>query len=210
MLGKMDEERKLECIDHVLRECNRLNRMVENVLDMSRIESDHLFLHMQRGDLITLLSDVTREMAMAPSSRRVRLIASIRQLEIDADWDKVKQVVINLLDNAFRFSPPSSPVMLTCDVLDGKAVVRVKDMGSRRAAGEAGPALREVTESKAEGMERGLGLGLYIVRTFVEAHEGEVWLEDEKGLGTVIAFSLPREVDRLRSCRDGQEAAEAG
>lgn len=47
------------------------------------------------------------------------------------------------------------------------------------------------TQSKAEGVERGLGLGLYIVRIFVEAHGGEVWLEDEEGFGTVIAFSLP-------------------
>ena len=49
----------------------------------------------------------------------------------------------------------------------------------------------DTLKSKAEGMERGLGLGLYIVRTFVEAHGGEVWIEDEKGMGTVIAFSLP-------------------
>ncbi len=170
--GKMDEERKLECIDHVLRECNRLNRMVENVLDMSRIESDHLFLHMQRGDLIALLSDVTREMAMAPGARRIRLVTSVRQLEMEADWDKVKQVVINLLDNAFRFSPPGSQVILTGDVQDGKAVVRVKDMGPGVPPEKRDRLFEKFTQSKAEGMERGLGLGLYIVRTFVEAHGG--------------------------------------
>jgi PAS domain S-box-containing protein len=190
---RMEEERKLECIDHVLRECNRLNRMVENVLDMSRIESEHLFLHRQRGDLVALLSDVIREMAMAPGARIIRLVTSVRQLDMDADWDKLKQVVINLLDNAFRFSPAGSQVILTGDVLDGKAVVRVKDMGPGVPPEKRDRLFEKFIQSKEEGMERGLGLGLYIVRTFVEAHGGEVWLEDEKGLGTVIAFSLPLE-----------------
>ncbi len=189
--NKMDEERKLECIDHVLRECNRLNRMVENVLDMSRIESERLFLHRQRGDLVALLGDVTREMAIAPGSRPMRLITSVRQLEMEADWDKIKQVVINLIDNAFRFSPPGSQVIITGDVQDGEAVVRIKDMGPGVRLEKRDRLFEKFTQSKAEGMERGLGLGLYIVRTFVEAHGGAVWLEDEDGLGTVIAFSLP-------------------
>jgi signal transduction histidine kinase len=191
----MEEERKLECIDHVLRECNRLNRMVENVLDMSRIESERLFLHRQHGDLVALLSDVTREMAMAPNARLIRLVTSVRHLEMEADWDKIKQVVINLLDNAFRFSPPGSQVILTGDVLDGKAVVRVKDVGPGVPPEKRDMLFEKFTQSKAEGMERGLGLGLYIVRTFVEAHGGEVWLEDEQGLGTVIAFSIPIETE---------------
>ncbi|MDD3718322.1 MAG: ATP-binding protein [Actinomycetota bacterium] len=191
--NKMEEERKLECIEHVLRECNRLNRMVENVLDLSRIESERLFLHRQRGDLVALLSDVTREMAMAPGARLIRLVTSVRHMEMEVDWDKIKQVVINLLDNAFRFSPPGSQVILTGDIMDGKAVVRVKDMGPGVPPEKRDRLFEKFTQSKAEGMERGLGLGLYIVRTFVEAHEGEVWLEDEQGLGTVIAFSLPLE-----------------
>jgi len=188
---KMDEERKLECIDHVLRECNRLNRMVENVLDMSRIESERLFLHRQRGDLVALLNDVTHEMSIAPGSHYTRLITSMQQLEIEADWDKIKQVIINLLDNAFRFSPPASEVIVTGDIQDGRAVVRVKDMGPGVPPEKRDRLFEKFTQSKAEGMERGLGLGLYIVRTFVEAHGGEVWIEDEEGLGTVIAFSLP-------------------
>jgi len=191
--NKMEEARKLECIDHVLRECNRLNHMVENVLGMSRIESERLLLHRQRGDLVTMLSDVTREMAMAPGARTIRLVTSVSHLEVEVDWDKVKQVVINLVDNAFRFTPPDSQVIITGDVMDGEAVVRVKDMGPGMPLQNRDRLFEKYIQSKAEGMERGLGLGLYIVRTFVEAHGGKVWLEDEKGLGAVVAFSLPLE-----------------
>lgn len=197
--NKMAEERKLECIDHMLSECNRLNRMVENVLDMSRIESELLFLHRQEGDLVDLLSEVTREMSMAPGARLIRMVTSVRHLDIKADWDKVKQVVINLLDNAFRFSPADSQVMITGDVMDGMAVVRVKDMGPGVPPEKRDRLFEKFTQSKAEGMERGLGLGLYIVRTFVEAHGGEVWLEDEEGFGTVIAFSLPLGEGRVKA-----------
>ncbi|MBC7229938.1 MAG: PAS domain S-box protein [Actinobacteria bacterium] len=188
---KMSEERKLECIDHVLRECNRLNRMVENVLGMSRIDSDRLFLHRQKGDLVAVLGEVTREMAMAPGAHPMELATTLRSLEMEADWDKVKQVVINLLDNAFRFSPGDATVTVTCEVRDGAAVVKVKDRGPGVPPEKRDRLFEKFTQSKAEGMERGLGLGLYIVRTFVEAHAGEVWIEDEDGYGTVMAFSLP-------------------
>ena len=188
---KMDDKRKLECLDNVLAECNRLNRMVENVLDMSRIDSEHLFLNRRRGDLVALLGEVTREMAMAPRSRPMRLSTSVRKLEMEADWDKVKQVVINLLENAFRFSPAGSEVLVTGDIQDGEAVVRVKDHGPGIPPEKRDRIFEKFTQVKSEGVERGLGLGLYIVRTFVEAHGGEVWLEEEEGLGTVIAISLP-------------------
>jgi PAS domain S-box-containing protein len=188
---KMEEKRKLECVDHMLRECNRLNRMVENVLDLSRIESDRLFLHRQPGDLVALLNDVAREMSVTTGSRPIRLVTSVDRMDMKADWDKIKQVVINLLDNAFHFSPPETPVTVTGDVQDGKAVVRVKDKGPGIPLEHRDRLFDKFTQSKTSGMERGLGLGLYIVRTFVEAHDGKVWLEDEEGQGAVVAFSLP-------------------
>lgn len=188
---KMSEERKLACIDHVLQECGRLNRMVENVLDMSRIESEQVFLDRRRGDLVLFLDDVTREMAMTPGSRPMHLVTSQRSIELEADWDKIKQVLINLLDNAFRFSPPEGRVVITGEVQDAMAVVRVKDQGPGIPRENREHLFDKFTQSKLEGMERGLGLGLYIVRTFVEAHGGEVWVEDEEGMGAVLAFSLP-------------------
>ncbi len=145
----------------------------------------------QKGDLVAVLGEVTREMAMAPGAHPMELTTALRSLEMEADWDKVKQVVINLLDNAFRFSPGDAPVTVTCEVRDGTAVVKVKDRGPGVPPEKRDRLFEKFTQSKAEGMERGLGLGLYIVRTFVEAHAGEVWIEDEDGFGTVMAFSLP-------------------
>ncbi len=188
---KMAEDRKLECVEHMLHECNRLNRMVENVLDMSRVESERLFLHRQKGDLVALLADVTREMSVTSVARPISLITSMKQLEMEADWDKVKQVVINLLDNAFHFSFPGTQVIVTGDIQDSQAVVRVKDMGPGIPPENRDRLFDKFTQSKSSGLERGLGLGLYIVRIFVEAHGGDVWLEDEEGLGAIIAFSLP-------------------
>jgi signal transduction histidine kinase len=193
---RMEDQRKLEGIDHVLRECNRLNRMVENVLDMSRIESERLLMHYQRGDLVALLNDVTREMAITPGARPVSLTTNVDSLEMEADWDKLKQVVMNLLDNAFHFSPPGAKVMVTGDLGDGVVVVRVKDTGPGIPMDNRDRLFDKFTQSKGSGMERGLGLGLYIVRTFVEAHGGKVWLEDEEGLGAIIAFSLHIEGDK--------------
>jgi PAS domain S-box-containing protein len=188
---KMPEKRKLESVDSVLKECNRLNRMVENVLDMSRIESEQPFLHRQQGDLVKVLQDVIREMAMTPGSRPVVLTTSEKHMEMEADWDKVKQVVINLLDNAFRFSPLDARVIVAGEVKNGRALVRVEDEGPGIPPEDQDRLFERFTQRKTVGMERGLGLGLYIVRTFVEAHGGEVWLEDGEERGAVFAFSLP-------------------
>jgi PAS domain S-box-containing protein len=193
--NKMEDSRKLECVDHMMHECNRLNRMVENVLDMSRVESERLFLHRQRGDLFAHLEGVIREMSVTTDSHPTRLITSAPHLEMEADWDKIKQVVINLLDNAYHFSFPGGEVIVTGEARDGKAVVRVKDRGPGIPLESRERLFERFTQSKVSGMERGLGLGLYIVRTFVEAHGGEVWLEDEEDFGAIVAFSLPLKAD---------------
>ena len=181
----------MESVDSVLRECNRLNRMVENVLDMSRIESEQPFLHRQPGDLVVVLQDVIREMAMTPGSRPVVFTTSEEHMEMEADWDKVKQVVINLLDNAFRFSPLDAQVIVSGEIKNGRALVRVKDEGPGVPPEDRDRLFERFTQMKTVGMERGLGLGLYIVRTFVQAHGGDVWLEDGGERGAVFAFSLP-------------------
>jgi PAS domain S-box-containing protein len=195
---KMPETRKLESVESVLRECNRLNRMVENVLDMSRIETERPFLHRQPGDLVMLLQDILQEMAMTPGSRPVRFTPPEQHIEMEADWDKMKQVVINLLDNAFRFSPLDAQIVVTVEVQNGRAVVRVKDEGPGVPPEDRDRLFEKFTQRKAVGMERGLGLGLYIVRTFVEAHSGDVWLEDGGERGAVFAFSLPLQSDPVQ------------
>ncbi|MGQ9474714.1 MAG: PAS domain-containing sensor histidine kinase [Actinomycetota bacterium] len=189
--NRLDEERKLSSLDHILHECQRLNRMVENVLDMTRIESDQMFLNRQRGDLVKVLQEVVGSMSLLAGAKKVHLVTSVQRLEMEADWDKVRQVVINLLDNSFRFSPPGDPVVVTGDVQDGEVVVRVKDRGPGIPPEDRERLFDKFTRSKAEGIEGGLGLGLYIVRTYVEAHGGRVWVEDEEGMGAVVAFSLP-------------------
>lgn len=188
---RMEEGRKLECIDHVLGECDRLNRMVENVLDMSRIEAEQLFLNRRKGELVAFLEDITGTMSVAHGARPIHLVTSMRRLEMEADWDKIRQVLINLLDNAFRFSPPDGQVIVTGDVQDGTAVIKVKDRGPGIPPENRDRLFDKFTRIRAEGMEGGLGLGLYIVRTYVEAHGGRVWIEDEEGMGAVVAFSLP-------------------
>lgn len=189
--GKMGEERKLECVDHILAECNRLNRMVENILDMSRAESEKIFLHRTRKGMVAFVRDVAREMSMAPGAHPVELVLPEEEMELELDWDKMKQVLINLLDNAFRFSPEGESVKVFVSREDGAVVVRVADRGPGVPHQDRERLFEKFTQRKGEGMERGLGLGLYIVRTFVEAHGGKVWVEDGEGKGAVFAFRLP-------------------
>jgi signal transduction histidine kinase len=178
-------------VDHILAECNRLNRMVENILDLSRVESERLFLHRTRRDLISFLSEVAREMSITPGARPVELDLPSGELVMELDWDKMKQVLINLLDNAFRFSPDGERVKVSVAREDDSVVVKVADRGPGVPREDRERLFDKFTQRKGEGMEKGLGLGLYIVRTFVEAHGGRVWVEDGVETGAVFAFSLP-------------------
>jgi two-component system phosphate regulon sensor histidine kinase PhoR len=170
----------------------RLQRLVEDLLDLSRLESGGWIARRELVELDPLLEDVIGDFSREAAARELTLSLSGDALVV-ADQQGLEQIFKNLMENAIRYSPSGATVSVTVQATQGFARVSVADEGP----GIPKPALPRIFErffrvdparSRREG---GTGLGLAIVRHLVHAMDGEVWAESEAGRGTTVSFTLP-------------------
>jgi signal transduction histidine kinase len=177
-------------------ETNRLIRLVKDLLLLSRVDSDTLNLHRQPTNLAQLVQDAADCLSFQAEEKEVVLnvITNTTCSSVEIDPDQIEQVLVNLLDNAIKFSPTGGNVTINLQDEDNHSVlVQVIDEGIGISAVEL-PRIGErfyradKARSRTEG---GSGLGLAIARSLVEAHEGKLWVESQAGEGTVVSFTLP-------------------
>lgn len=181
----------------MLAQSERLGRLVDQLLELSRFESGDVPLHPERVPVGPLISRVLSEIEVARADRAVTLEEQVPGdlPPLYADPERVHQVLFNLLDNALRFTPPGGRVTVTASARDGSVDIAVADTGPGIAP-EHLPRLFErfyridTARSRDEG---GTGIGLAIARSVVEAHGGRIWAESEPGKGAVFTFELPIE-----------------
>ncbi len=189
----LDEEAQQSLALLIEQEAKRLNRLVENLLDMSRIESGAL--HPQK--VYYLLDEVVRDVMgrLYPllQGRAVQLSLPDNLPGIDLDYIQIDQVVTNLLENAARYTPAGSPLDIDLRVQGEWVQVRIADRGPGIPEAERArifdPFYRVL--GKPNGQARGSGLGLAVCRGLVEAHGGHIWVEPREGGGAVFYFTLP-------------------
>jgi len=172
----------------------RMERLVNDLLDVSRIESGRLALRLEPLDLVSLCRHVAAEQ-MAASEREIALELPREPTIVRADADRIDQVLANLLSNALKYSPQERPVTLTVRKEAANVVMVIRDEGSGIPQ-EALPHLFErfyrvpgVQVQSGSGV--GLGLGLYITRELVERHGGQIGAESTPGFGTTFSVMLP-------------------
>ncbi len=195
--GAMDDS---QVRDHFLEtvegETDRLIRLVNDLLILSRADSEALDLQPEAVDVAELAASLgTRLAPQAEARDRILRVEVLPGTPLAlADPDRIEQVLMNLLDNAIKYSRPGGRVTIrVAGGLDGMAQVQVKDEGIGIPADEL-PRVGERfyrtdrARSRAEG---GSGLGLAIAQALVQAQGGRLWLESEEGQGTVVTFTLP-------------------
>ncbi len=200
------EEPDPETIQVMLAQTERLGRLVEQLLDLSKLESGEVPL--QRADvaLEPLVRRVVSEIEVARPSKDVRINRQIPAdlPPLDADPERVHQVLFNLVDNAVRFVPDGGEVTIAAHRHNGSVEISVADNGIGIPR-EHLPRLFErfyradTARSRDEG---GTGIGLAIARSVVEAHGGHIRAESEPGIGSVFSFDLP-----VASTEDGRTPA---
>jgi signal transduction histidine kinase len=179
----------------MLTQTERLGRLVEQLLDLSRLESGEVPLHRMGVALAPLVTRVVSEIEVASPGRRVRIAPEVPPdlPSVDADPERVHQVLFNLVDNAVRFTPDGGKVIVSAERRDGCIEIRVADTGSGISS-EHLPRLFErfyradTARSREDG---GTGIGLAIARSVVEAHGGHISAESRVGEGSVFTFDLP-------------------
>lgn len=184
-----------ETLQVMLAQSERLGRLVDQLLDLSRLESGDVPLHREEVALAPLVSEVLSEIEVAGAGRGVELDGAVPEdlPAVFADRERIHQVLFNLLDNAVRFTPSGGRVTVSADGHNGSVDVHVADTGPGIPP-EHLPRLFErfyradLARSQKDG---GTGIGLAIARSVVEAHGGRIWADSRPGEGSVFTFELP-------------------
>jgi two-component system phosphate regulon sensor histidine kinase PhoR len=177
-------------------ECGRLARFLTNVLDYGKIEGDAMVYTFGEVDLGPLVRDVADLVKAGREAEgiEVDVVVPDRPVKVRADPDAVRQAVLNLLDNAVKYSPDSKPVTVSLTDGPAEAVLAVMDRGMGIAP-EDRERIFEAFSRAAPAVEHhptGVGLGLRIVSHIMAAHGGRVEVESEPGTGSVFRLVFPR------------------
>ena len=181
----------LDSTSAILRGAQRMNVMIQDLVDAARFEGGQLTLERRPVDLRNYLDNLLQRSALSMEVERVTLDLPADLPPVAADYNRIERVFTNLLSNAMKYSDPGTPVRVCARQLDGDVEVRVSDRG-RGIPAENLPHLFERFYRVTGGRNiEGLGLGLYITRLLVEAHGGHIRVESELGQGSTFIFTLP-------------------
>jgi PAS domain S-box-containing protein len=170
----------------------RMESLIKTLLDASRIETRRLTVVRAPEDPCSIAHDAAEMMEALATEKSIRILVDTCAAPlVDADRDRVLQVLENLLGNAIKFSPPGSTVRIAVAVEYGEVVFCVEDNGPGVSERDA-PRIFDRYFQGERKRRKGLGLGLYIARGIIEAHGGRIWIERAPRRGARFCFSLPR------------------
>jgi len=195
MPGKLDEEERAEFLGIIEQESNRLLVMINDLLDISRMEAGRtLSVDYKDVDLRALAEHVVRFQRVTTTSHGFLFEFPQDGLTVEADRDKVEQILTNLVSNAIKYSPKGGDVVIGAHAEGEEVVVYVRDQGLGMGPEEIGRLFQRYQRVDRDAIKgiRGTGLGLYLVRGLVEVHGGRVWAESQPGEGSTFYFSLPK------------------
>jgi two-component system, OmpR family, sensor histidine kinase KdpD len=183
------EEDRAELLAEIEEEADRLDRLVTNLLDASRLEAGRVRLSTHPQDLAELIGAVFDRLRPRLAGRTIAVEIPDELPPVPCDYAQIDQVVTNLVENAILHTPPGCPVRARATCVNGAVRVEVIDSGPGVPPGERERLFRPFERGHTRAP--GTGLGLTIARGFVEAHGGRLWLEDEPGAGARFVFTLP-------------------
>jgi len=171
----------------------RLGRMVDDVLNVSRIETGGLTLARAAVDVVWVADRVVDEFAARHAWRKFRRPRGTNHPRLWADADRLHEVIANLVDNAVKYSPEDGEVAVAVEVRDKEAVVSVSDCGPGIPPEEQSRVFERFHRLDSSDAKEtyGYGLGLYLCRRLVEVMDGRIWVESEPGHGATFRFALP-------------------
>ena len=174
---------------------DRLTRLIDNLLDLSRIEAGRLELKRERTDLNELILKSIESVRKKADEKRVSIQTALPAdpFFLYIDQDRLTEVLINLLDNALKFSPEGKGIFVSVNQNHKKAAVSVRDQGAGIPREEQGRIFERFQQGSQRPLsrERGLGLGLAIAKEILTLHQGEIHVESSPGEGATFTFTLP-------------------
>ena len=192
----MEDEKRSQFIKIIRKETQRLAHMVSDLLDVSRMESGNLRYEMEPMSMTDLIENILTVHTSISAAHAVDLQLDPELPKVVGDKDRIRQVLINLLTNATRYSPEGTQVRLEATTVeeDGLREVKVSvfDQGIGIAPTDADRIFSKFAMlSKPSWAKKGTGLGLFITKAIVDAHGGRLWVESQVGEGSTFSFTVP-------------------
>ncbi|MDD4877121.1 MAG: CHASE4 domain-containing protein [Dehalococcoidales bacterium] len=196
LLDEIKDERSLKLVQSIDRSASNLNRRIDELIDLIRGETDMLNLKVESVDVQSLLRDISYE--VMPIALRDGYSLSVDLLDsnplVTADRDRLRQIIMNLINNAFKFTPAGGDIIFRARENGKNLIVEIEDTGPGITKEEQ-KRLFDPYFRRVEDRERlsGLGLGLALAKKLVELHGGKIWVKSKRGTGSTFGFSIPLE-----------------
>jgi two-component system sensor histidine kinase KdpD len=188
--GRLDAPTQRDLLESVREEADRLNRLVQNLLEMTRLESGALELRKEWHSIEEVIGAALRRLDKRLAGRRVTTRVHPDLPLVAMDDVLIEQVLVNLIDNALKYTPPGSPIDIIATATDERVTVEVADRGPGIPAGQEQKIFDKFYRAQP-GDGRGAGLGLAICQGVVRAHGGRIWAQNLPGGGVAFLFTIP-------------------
>lgn len=188
---KSDDVFTINMLNKANNQIAKMTKMINGFLNVSRLESGKIQINHQHFDLSKLLKETEEEAVTSFNSHQI-IFVPVPEIWVNADPDKIGQVINNLISNAAKYSPLGSVIEVACTSSNGEALVSVRDRGMGIAKEDLPKLFERYYRVKGQiGTIAGFGIGLYLCYEIIKRHEGNLWAESEIGQGSTFYFSLP-------------------
>ena len=201
----LTEENRKEMLEVIDEECDRLNRFIEELMELARIEAGEMQLQKHWGSVEEIVNAAVARATPLTRNHTMRVSISQDLPAVKVDERAVAEVIYNLLENAAKFAPPNTDIKVEArEGENGTVTINVSDQGPGVPAEFRERVFEKFFRAMRDGdsatVNAGTGMGLAIARGIVEAHEGSIWIADQPGPGTNVMIMLPTgDHDELRS-----------
>lgn len=185
-----------EAVDTIKHSSDDLLKFINAILNYGKIESQGVQLHLQSKDINNLLQEVIRKHEFLAKVKRIQIVSELEPMfPVPVDADLMKQVFSNLVENAIKYSPEDTKIMVSSEETSTKVVVQVADQGPGIPSDELQNIFMKFFRSKNAKSSpiKGSGLGLYLAKYFTELHRGRIFVESSHGNGSTFTVELPIE-----------------
>jgi signal transduction histidine kinase len=191
--GKVDEETRHRHLETIHGEAQRLNGLIDEFLDLQKIEAGHFDLTLEPFRLDELLAHEVEVFAMQSARHTLELDLASEPLSVVGDHARIGQLVANLLSNAIKYSPGGGTIRVRGATTDGSVRISISDPGIGIPRDQRELVFKQFfrVDSSATRAIRGTGLGLALCQEIVEAHRGRIGVESSEGEGSTFWFELP-------------------
>jgi signal transduction histidine kinase len=194
LFGELNEK-QAEYTDDILSSGRHLLSLINDILDLSKVEAGRMELEIAKFDLPLAIENALTLIRERASRHGIKLHHRIdeRLGELTGDERKIKQILLNLLSNAVKFTPEGGRIDVDAAITDGSIEISVTDTGIGIAPEDQELIFEEFRQAGTSYVQKreGTGLGLTLTKKFVEMHGGKIWVESQPGKGSTFTFTLP-------------------